>query len=248
MPARICNTYAESTNCLEDASNKATAFIGEAKAKLPSSLPMTSFWPGHYGRALDGISLHLPPSSWCAGNPDLRPDVCAFIGLAQPTMDAFRAAQLAGVETGFAPRRRLELTQTNVWSELNPINCLAVAATLDIGYRFSIEPKCIAIALQACRNDEDSETCVVAHIDSMREFVTSARSRLNVPADFDSDERDVHLILLDGLDQQIKEIPKCDGEVYLTVCEFVDLAVVTEQIFQIANMVSPQFADGLVKR
>lgn len=246
VPALICNTYDESVLCLEDASNKATTFIGGAKANLPPSLPMTGIWPGYYGRALDGISLHLPPGAWCTEIPDLTSEVCAFINLGKPTMDAFRAARLAGVETGFAPHRRLELAQTSVSSELNPINCLAVASTLDKGYRFSFGPKCITIAEQICRNDEDGEGCVVTHIDSMREFVTSARPRLDAPTGLNSDEREYYLYLLDGLDQQIKEIPMCDGEVDLTVCEFVSLAVATIQIFEIANMASPQFADGLV--
>jgi hypothetical protein len=248
VPVRICSQYLEAATCLEDASGKATTFVEQARAHLPPSLPMTSFWPDHYGRALGGISLPPPQNPACRDRPDAISEVCAFGELFQPTMDAFRAARLAGIETGFTSERRLELRKTDVWSEMDPINCLAVAVTLSSGYRHSIDLKCLIVAEQVCENDEDSEQCFLTHSAGMRAFVTSARPQLPTSDDADDNEWDEHLHDLNWLDQQIQEIEMCRSEVDPMLCKYVGFASVTLQTIRIANEISPQLADELVRR
>ncbi len=253
FPAGLCSQREDPELCIQAANNMTREFIIAARSELPPHLPMTGIWSGFYYRTLDRIELPTEPVfPECVNHPDTTEKICSFIELMMPARDAFIAAGLANMEFSDYPRRKLPERLGLEPGERDPVDCLAVAVTINSGFRFVFEGQCVDLGWKACLREDGDDgrvvQCLEAHIASMRKFLTLARDAM--PANINSENLPSadYRRELGWVDDRIDSIAICESQIQATTCEYVGYAYAILRLLEIAEAITPDFTDNLIER
>lgn len=247
VPAISCIGQEDPAQCLRFAITQVSHFLQRADAQLPQSLPLTGIWPGHYARARADLTLRTANNSSCRDHPQAAEEVCAFLDLLHPTMQAFNLADLAGFRDGFSPVLKLTLRPGDTPAERNPLNCFAAIAALNDLYRWTIGPKCAGLGTRACQTDGSIDACLEVYIATMRPFVRMARDELPSPEDRAVPEKAAYVQELSELDKSIADVAACDEAGEDILCKYIGLSFAAKRIFEIAHVIEPQLVNTLLQ-
>ncbi len=173
VPALLCRRHTDPATCISFETRQVTEFLQEIAA-LPQQLPTIGDLPSSYRRALANVNAAQEPEVSCN---DQSQDVCEFMSLMLPTMWAFRAGRIAGLQRGFYPDDRLFFNEPEGWDANNPAACMVVNTTLGLAYQYTVIGTCTERGLRACSNSDDDVACRQVHVATMK-GVTSQAERI----------------------------------------------------------------------